>query len=353
MAHGHLAHQSDAQLMGCAHPLARYDTVSPGCSYWPSDQEKDCYNRCIEHGLGDGRPAFGTWLAVFPVNTTLPDSITQWGFLAISASTEIGFCVAELHNVQAWKPFFIDLRLPHSVSRNEHVEIKAVVHNYGNENLKVMVILEKTKYMFSVAFSRAHRQQVLVPAGSSKLISYAIIPLKTGELPLQVTAIARSFIEADTVRKNLRVVVEGIQRVKSRSFVLNPSEKGDSGRQVIKVEKMELKSVVPNSKPKAFINVRGDLLADSIDNSIKEDSLAALIRMPSGCVEQNLARITLPLIAAHYLDRSGNWDAVGTDRRQEAIKYIETGYENQLNYRKKDDSYPPYAKEGTSTWYSC
>ncbi|XP_016427569.1 complement C3-like [Sinocyclocheilus rhinocerous] len=296
-------------------------------------------------------------LAVFPVNTTLPDSITQWGFLAISASTEIGFCVAEPHNVQAWKPFFIDLRLPYSVSRNEHVEIKAVVHNYGNENLKVMVILEKTKYMCSVAFSRAHRQQVLVPAGSSKLISYAIIPLKTGELPLQVTAIARSFIEADTVRKNLRVVVEGIQRIKSRSFVLNPSEKGDSGelagRQVIKVEKMELKSVVPNSKPKAFINVRGDLLADSIDNSIKEDSLASLIRMPGGCVEQNLARITLPLIAAHYLDRSGNWDAVGTDRRQEAIKYIQTGYENQLNYRKKDDSYPPYAKEGTSTWITA
>ncbi|XP_016105892.1 complement C3-like [Sinocyclocheilus grahami] len=207
--------------------------------------------------------------------------------------------------------------------------------------------------MCSVAFSRAHRQQVSVPAGSSKLISYAIIPLKTGELPLQVTAIARSFIEADTVRKNLRVVVEGIQRIKSRSFVLNPSEKGDSGRQVIKVEKMELKSVVPNSKPKAFVNVRGDLLADSIDNSIKEDSLAALIRMPGGCVEQNLARITLPLIAAHYLDRSGNWNAVGIDRRQEAIKYIQTGYENQLNYRKKDDSYPPYAKEGTSTWITA
>ncbi|KAI2645782.1 hypothetical protein H4Q32_024845 [Labeo rohita] len=148
-----------------------------------------------------------------------------------------------------------------------------------------MVILEKTEDMCSVAFSRTHRQQVLVPAGSSKVITYTIIPLKTGELPLQVTAVPRSFIEADAVRKNLRVVVEGIQRIKSRSFVLNPSEKGDSGRQVIKVEKMELKSVVPNSKPKAFINVRG--------------------------------------------------------------------YENQLNFRKNDDSYPPYAKEGTSTWITA
>lgn len=69
----------------------------------------------------------------------------------------------------------------------------------------------------------------------------------------------------------------------------------------------------------------GDLLADSIDNSMKEDSLAALIQMPGGCVEQNLASITLPLIAVHYLDRSANWDAVGRSRREEAIKYIQKG----------------------------
>ncbi|XP_077082846.1 complement component c3b, tandem duplicate 2 isoform X2 [Siphateles boraxobius] len=293
-------------------------------------------------------------LAVFSVDTVLPDSITQWGFLAVSASPEKGFCVAEPYNVQTWKPFFIDLRLPHSVSRNEHVQIKAVVHNYRKSKLEVMVILEKTEDMCSVAFSGPHRQQVSVQASSSKLITYTIIPLKTGELPLQVTAIAASFMGQDAVRKNLRVVIEGIQTIKVRSFVLNPAEKGDrAGRQMIEVEKMQLDAVVPKSLPETFVNVRGDLLADSIDNSIQEDSLASLIRMPGGCVEQNLATITLPLIAAHYLDRSANWDVVGVSRREEAIKYIQKGYENQLNYRKMDDSYPPYAKEGTSTWVTA
>ncbi|XP_050950691.1 LOW QUALITY PROTEIN: complement C3-like [Labeo rohita] len=292
-------------------------------------------------------------LAVSPVNTVLPDSITQWGFLAVSASPQTGFCVAEPYNVRSWKPFFIDLRLPHSVSRNEHVEIKAVVHNYRNSKLEVMVILDKTEDMCSVAFRGQHRQQVSVPAGSSKLISYTIIPLKTGELPLQVTAVTASFLGQDAVRKKLRVVVEGIQTIKVRSFVLNPAEKGRAGRQLIEVEKLQLDAIVPKSLPETFVNVRGNLLADSIDNSIKEDSLAALIRMPGGCVEQNLARITLPLIATHYLDRSRNWDAVGINRRAEAIQYIQKGYENQLNYRKKDDSYPPYAKEGTSTWITA
>nr|NP_001116778.1 novel protein similar to vertebrate complement component 3 (C3) precursor [Danio rerio]CAQ13357.1 novel protein similar to vertebrate complement component 3 (C3) [Danio rerio] len=300
-------------------------------------------------------------LAVLPVDTVLPDSITQWGFLAVSASPEKGVCVAEPYNVRVWKPFFIDLRLPHSVSRNEQVEIKAVIHNYKNSTLEVrstpsvvMVILEKTEDMCSVAYTGQHRQQVTVAAGSSKLITYTIIPLKTGELPLQVTAVAASFMGQDAVKKNLRVVVEGIQTLKVRSFVLNPSEKGGSaGQQLIQVKKMQLDAVVPKSIPETFVNVRGDLLADSIDNSIKEDSLAALIRMPGGCVEQNLARITLPLIAAHYLDRSADWEIVGISRREEAIKYIQRGYENQLNYKKSDDSYPPYANEGTSTWITA
>ncbi|RXN35011.1 complement C3-like protein [Labeo rohita] len=163
-------------------------------------------------------------LAVFPVNAVLPDSITQWGFLAVSASPQTGFCVAEPYKVRTWKPFFVDLRLPHSVSRNEHVEIKAVLHNYSNLKLQVFLILEKTEDMCSVAFTKRNRQQVSVEASSSKVISYTIIPLKTGELPLQVTAIVPSLMAQDAVRKNLHVVVEGIQTIKVKSFVLNPAE---------------------------------------------------------------------------------------------------------------------------------
>lgn len=69
----------------------------------------------------------------------------------------------------------------------------------------------------------------------------------------------------------------------------------------------------------------GSVLADSIENSINEDSLGSLIRMPGGCVEQNLASITLPLIATLYLDRTDNWESVGVQRRAEALRYIKRG----------------------------
>ncbi|KAF5897905.1 complement C3-like, partial [Clarias magur] len=293
-------------------------------------------------------------LAVVPVQSVLPDSITQWGILGISASSKTGFCVAEPLNIRAWKPFFIILRLPHTAARNEHVEVRAVLHNNMDENMTVLVILSKTQDMCSVAFTEDHKQEVLVRARSSVLIPYTIIPLRIGELPLQVTAVSRSFIGRDAIRKNLRVVMEGIQKMDVRSFLLNPADKGDSnGNQLIEVDKAKLRSVVPNSLPETYVNVKGSLLADSIDNSINKDSLAALIRMPGGCVEQNLARITLPLIATHYLDRSSQWENVGLQRREDAISYIKKGYENQLHYRKKDDSYPPFRNEKASTWITA
>ncbi|XP_036421057.1 complement C3-like isoform X2 [Colossoma macropomum] len=303
---------------------------------------------------GAPEPAAMNGLAIMQVDSVLPDSITEWGVLGISASRDTGFCVAEPYNVRAWKPFFIDLRLPRTAARHEHVEVKAVLHNYMNQDLQVLVILEKTSDMCSVAFTGDHKQQVSVQARSSVLLRYTVIPLKAGEFPLQVTATARSFAGQDAIRKTLRVVVEGIQKMDVRSYVLDPADKGGSdGKQEINVEKAKPLSVVPNSLPETFVNVRGDLLADSIDNSINKDSLAALIQMPGGCVEQNLASITLPLIAAHYLDRSRQWESVGMHRREEAISYIQKGYENQLFYRKKDDSYPPYRNEGTSTWITA
>uniref|UniRef100_A0A3Q1H0X2 Uncharacterized protein n=1 Tax=Anabas testudineus TaxID=64144 RepID=A0A3Q1H0X2_ANATE len=289
-------------------------------------------------------------LASRTVTQPLPDSITEWGLLAISSSPNTGFCVAEPYNFRAWKRFFVDLKLPYSVARNEQVEIKAVIHNYGNDDLRVRVVLMKTEGMCSIAFKDRHTQEVTVPADSSVAVPYTIIPLVVGKHPIEVMVADRD-IGGDRIQKFLRVVLDGVQKTEVLSEVLNPTAVG--GKQVVRVGKVELESVVPNSVPETFINIRGNVLADSIDNSIKEDSLASLIQMPGGCVEQNLASITLPLIATLYLERTNNWESVGVVRRAEANRYIKKGYETQLTYRKKDGSYPPYSREGASTWITA
>ncbi|XP_054896874.1 ophiophagus venom factor-like [Poeciliopsis prolifica] len=285
------------------------------------------------------------------MDSALPDSITEWGVLAISASHQTGFCVAEPYNFKTWKHFFVDLKLPYSVARNEQLEIKAVIHNYGYNDMHVRVVLMKTEGMCSVAFKDRHTQEVTLPAGSSVAVPYTVVPLVVGNLPLEVMVVGRDMTGGDRIRKSLRVVMDGVQKTKVWSAVLNPSSQG--GTQTIRIDKIELESVVPNSVPETFVNVRGNVLADSIDNSISEDSLASLIQMPGGCVEQNLASITLPLIATLYLDRTNNWERVGVDRRDEALRYIKRGYENQLEYRRSDGSYPPYKREGASTWITA
>ncbi|KAM4750099.1 complement C3-like [Anableps anableps] len=290
-------------------------------------------------------------LALRNMESALPDSITEWGVLAISASPQTGFCVAEPYNFKTWKHFFVDLKLPYSVARNEQLEIKAVIHNYGYDEMHVRVVLMKTEGICSVAFKDRHTQEVTVPAGSSVAVPYTIVPLVVGRLPLEVMVVGRDLTGGDRIQKFLRVVLDGVQKTEVWSTVLNPSAQG--GTQTIRIGKVELESVVPNSVPETFINVRGNVLADSIDNSISKDSLASLIQMPGGCVEQNLASITLPLIATLYLDRTNNWESVGVDRRAEALRYIRRGYENQLEYRKSDGSYPPYRREGASTWITA
>ncbi|KAM6972588.1 LOW QUALITY PROTEIN: complement C3-like [Aplochiton taeniatus] len=293
-------------------------------------------------------------LSSYIEETILPDSITEWGLLAISSSAVTGFCVAEPYNVKVWKDFYVDLRLPHSVARNEHLEVKAVLQNHRDEDLDVKVVLMKTEGMCSVAFSERHTQDLKLAARSSLVVPFTVVPLVTGQLPLEVMVLGKYWSGGDRVQKLLNVVVEGVQKTKVQSFVLNPSDIiHHGGKQVIEVGKVELNSVVPNSEPETYINIRGHPLADSIDNSISEDSLGSLIRMPGGCVEQNLASIILPLIATHYLDRTNQWEVVGVQRRSQALKYIERGYQNQLAYRRTDGSYPPYRNEGASTWITA
>ncbi|KAJ0033654.1 hypothetical protein NQD34_000761 [Periophthalmus magnuspinnatus] len=281
----------------------------------------------------------------------LPDSITEWGIMAVSASAQTGFCVAEPYNVRAWKPLFVDLKLPYSVARNEQVQIRAVVHNYSPVNREVRVTLMRTDNMCSVTFREKFVQEVLVASGSSVMLPFTVVPLAVGHQPLEVMVVTKDLMMTDRVQKNLRVVMEGMQKTKVWSVVLNPAAEG--GTQTLRMGKIELDSVVPNSVPETFINIRGNVLADSLENSLNQDSLASLIRLPGGCVEQNLASMSLPTIAFLYLERADDWGRVGGHRKDEAIGFIRKGYTNQLAYRRSDGSYPPYRKQGASTWITA
>lgn len=61
------------------------------------------------------------------------------------------------------------------------------------------------------------------------------------------------------------------------------------------------------------------------NNGITGDNMGDLLIEPSGNGESNMIRLTLPVIATTYLDKTNQWHKIGFDKRKEALHYIKVG----------------------------
>uniref|UniRef100_A0A8D2Q4D7 Complement C3 n=1 Tax=Varanus komodoensis TaxID=61221 RepID=A0A8D2Q4D7_VARKO len=264
----------------------------------------------------------------------LKDSITTWEVLAVSMSDTKGICVSEPYEIRVMKDFFIDLRLPYSVVRNEQVEIRAILYNYASRDITVRVDLMHNPAICSASTARNKYSQIIsIKAKSSRMMPFVIVPLQLGEYDLEVKAAVRGVFLADGVKKKLKVVVYGVQEVAIRS-----NDLGD---------------IVPNTEPDTKISIIGNPVAEFTEYSVDGTKLDKLLIVPSGCVEQNLQKMTPTVIATHYLDSTGQWDKIGLERRTFAVQQIMKGYTQQLAYKKQDHSYPPYSGSKSSTWLTA
>uniref|UniRef100_A0A674K560 NTR domain-containing protein n=1 Tax=Terrapene triunguis TaxID=2587831 RepID=A0A674K560_9SAUR len=280
-------------------------------------------------------------LASRTVPVYLEDSITTWEVLAVSLSDTRGICVADPYEITVMKQFFIDLRLPYSVVRNEQVAIRAVLYNYAPRALQIRVeLMYNEKICSSSRRDSRFQQELVIQAGASRAVSYVIIPLEVGEVEIEVRAAVHGLPIADGVKKKLRVVVSvraGWLQVK----------------QLETIGPVDMSNVVPNTEPVTFVSVKGDIVGDTVENSIDGANLKHLIQVPAGCGEQNMIGMTPAVIATHYLDSSRQWERLGVDRRAEAVKFITRGYTQQLAYRKADNSYAAFTNRPASTWLTA
>uniref|UniRef100_A0A8C9T041 Complement C3 n=1 Tax=Scleropages formosus TaxID=113540 RepID=A0A8C9T041_SCLFO len=290
------------------------------------------YTLCIQ-------PVFSCLLSFSSTSTSheiksfQKDTITTWEVTAIGLSGTHGICMADPFEMTVMKNFFIDLKLPYSAVRNEQLEIKAVLYNYVEDNLKVRVDLMETENVCSAASKkRRYREEVEVPPMSSVSVPFVIIPMAIGEHSIEVNATIYDSDITDGVKKNLRVVSEGM-RVKK-----------------------EIKTIVldPTKHSKSLTGLcHGELLHQTIQEAISGSPLGNLIMQPSGSGEQNMIGLTGPVIATHYLDNTGQWEKAGVEKRETAIKYIGQGYVQELTYRKTDGSYAPWKGRPSSTWLTA
>uniref|UniRef100_A0A8C1WYH3 Uncharacterized protein n=1 Tax=Cyprinus carpio TaxID=7962 RepID=A0A8C1WYH3_CYPCA len=282
----------------------------------------------------------------------LKDSITTWQITAISLSKTLGICVADPYEITVRKDFFIDLKMPYSVVRNEQLEIKAVLHNYSNQKLKTYIRFKTSEGICSSA-SKKQKGRITVSVGpmSSIAIPLIIIPMELKEQWIEAEAYSSN--RNDAIRKNLKVVPQGVlTEVREKIVQINPSEH-PGGSQVVSMRSDIPRRKVPNTPASTVITVIGEEMTLTIEQAISGNFMGQLIVQPSGCGEQNMIYVTLPLIATHYLDSTKQWEAVGMERRNEAVNHIRTGYQQELAFRKTDGSYGAWLTVPSSTWLTA
>uniref|UniRef100_A0A8C7U7L7 Complement component 4 n=1 Tax=Oncorhynchus mykiss TaxID=8022 RepID=A0A8C7U7L7_ONCMY len=241
-----------------------------------------------------------TWMwDIVDVDIAVPDSITTWEVQAVGISKTKGFCIAEPKPLVVFQDFFVSLRLPYSVKRNEQLQVKAVVYNYRTDSMEVTVELAWVEGLCSAGGDRGDKEVVTVPGKSAVPVYFTVVPLVIGNIPIQVEAYTKT---------------------------------------------APLCPCTPHV---------GGVMGESVENCLNLDGVDRLISLPMGCAEQTMVTMSPAIHAMRYLDTTGQWIDLKAERRDEAQAMIQAGYGRILTFKKTDGSYGAFLSTPSSVWLTA
>ncbi|XP_025086986.1 CD109 antigen-like [Pomacea canaliculata] len=286
------------------------------------------------------------------IRTTVPDTITSWVTTAFATNLDSGFgIVPQASKLTVFRSFFVSLNMPTSVVRGEYVVIQAGIFNYLPTNTTVLVTLPASHEYMNVVIdsdgseiltSEDQKQVVQISSNEQAVVHFPIIPSDLGTIDIEVSA--RSTMAADAERRQLHVQAEGVPNEFSVPvFIhLDPT----STNSFTKSFNITLPSDIVEGSSRASIRVTGDILGPSIEG------LESLLRMPTGCGEQNMI-LMAPHVYVYTLLTSTRQITPELDAR---LKYfIERGYQRELTYQRQDGSFSSFGDRDSagSTWLTA
>nr|XP_014347018.1 PREDICTED: complement C4-like [Latimeria chalumnae] len=280
------------------------------------------------------------------ISEHLPDSITTWEIQAVGLFKNKGFCVPDPVPLKVFKEFHISLRLPYSVKRFEQLEVKAVLYNYLTESLQLTVYLKEAEGLCSAA---SEKRQVTVRELSALPVYFSVVPTKLQNVPIHVVAYDQHD-RGDSISKVLRVVAEGVTRVEEKTYSVNP-EVGVARSFMIDADLPS--NLIPETSPHLFMRFTGEVLGDVLKNSLSAEGINQLIRLPTGCGEQTMIIMAPTVYALEYMDHTEQWLGLNLERKEEAVKFIQSGYTRILEFKKKDGSFAAWPTYRSSTWLTA
>lgn len=290
----------------------------------------------------------------YTLQRNVPDTITSWAISAFSIDPMTGLGLTKIpRQLEVFQPFFVSLNLPYSIKRGEILSIPVAIFNYMGNDVDAEITMHNNDTDFDfIDFSSSsndtigktdseRKTMVLITANHGASTSFQIRPKKIGAISIKVTA--TSPLAGDSIVQILHVEPEGLPIFKNKVLFIDLNE-ASSLESTLTVDGITDEIILDSLK--IDVNCVGDLLSGTIKN------LNKLIRLPSGCGEQNMLNFVPNIVILKYLK------AVGQLKPQIERKvklYTEKGYQRQLTYRHSDGSFSAFGKsdKSGSTWLTA
>ncbi|XP_005104186.2 alpha-2-macroglobulin [Aplysia californica] len=285
---------------------------------------------------------------------TAPDTITSWVGNAMCVEKTKGFGVSPLTSITTFQPFFLSLKLPYAAVRGERLPIILTVYNYLDKCLHIQLTLDAGEG-FDVHNIRRQRKPVCLCGGKSHSITFFATPKDIGSLPLMAKAevipgLCSNAIDMDTGYEGYTDAVKRVMLVKAEGVT---QEYTSTHYMCAKADKPEMQEVIlplpedmVKDSARGEVRVIGDIMGPALTN------LDSLVRMPTGCGEQNMVGFVPNILVLKYLKKSGR---LTEEIHDKAIEHMEVGYQRELNYRHGDGSFSAFGvkDERGSVWLTA
>lgn len=259
-----------------------------------------------------------------------PDSITTYQVSGFALSPTLGLGVIKQPiEFIVRNPFYLVANLPYSIKRGEVALIQVTVFNFLGNTVTTDVTLfnknDEIEFVEQSSNNPLYRSKsLIVPTNNGKPVSFMVKAKKLGLIAIKFEAI--NMIDQDAIEHMLRVTPEShlyehndarfidnsVHEKKSFDFILNIPRNIDEGSAEIK------------------FSLDPDILGTAIAN------LDELIRLPTGCGEQNMLNFVPNIVVLDYLSESGT---IAETFKTKAINFLSSGYQNQLKYKRSDGAF--------------
>lgn len=275
----------------------------------------------------------------YTLSKTVPDSITMWQANAFAFHPDDGLGIMKQPvEFLSYQDFFIHPELPYSLIRGESFILKVSIFSNLTQDQEVTVSLpESTEFHVN---NSTNSVTVTVKAQSDNTARFHVIPTAVGNIPIKIRATCE--LAADEIHKEILVKPEGYTLHYNEPFLLKVTD--DSPVDINYDINIDPDAVKDSERIE--VSVIGDIMGPTIEG------LGRLIRIPSGCGEQNMINFAPNIYIHNYLKATSKL----TPEQFKLIKmYTEKGYKNQLQYQRSDGSFSAFGSRDTqgSTWLTA